>query len=57
MKDDLKNPDILLVREKDGDELKAVKTDRDGKVKTAKPENGENPDFIHFVNRTPPCRA
>jgi hypothetical protein len=48
MKDDLKKPDILLVREKDGDELKAVKTDSDGKVKTAKPENGENPDLMKF---------
>ena len=45
MNENLKDQDILLVKEKGSNELKAAKMDKDGKVKQAKPE-GENPDFL-----------
>jgi len=46
MNEKLKDQDVLLVKEKGKDELKAVKMDKDGKLKRAKPDNGENPDFL-----------
>ena len=45
MKEDLKDRDILLVKEKGGNELKAAKMDKEGKIKQAKPD-GNNPDLL-----------
>jgi hypothetical protein len=45
MNENLKDQDILLVKEKDGNELKAAKMDKAGKIKQAKP-NTENPDLL-----------
>jgi len=45
MKEDLKDRDILLVKEKGGNELKAAKMDNDGKITQAKPDS-ENPDLL-----------
>jgi hypothetical protein len=45
MNENLKDRDILLVREKDSNELKVANTDKDGKVKQAKPDS-ENPDLL-----------
>ncbi|MDR0698033.1 MAG: DUF4099 domain-containing protein, partial [Tannerella sp.] len=45
MDDHLKDRDILLVREKGGDELKVAGMDKDGKVKQDKPDS-ENPDLL-----------
>ena len=44
----LKDQDILLVKEEGSNELKVASSDKDGKVKTAKPDNGENPDFLRI---------
>jgi hypothetical protein len=44
MNENLNDQDILLVREKGSNELKVANTDKDGKVKQAKPDS-ENPDF------------
>ncbi|MDR1666736.1 MAG: DUF3945 domain-containing protein [Bacteroidales bacterium] len=41
----LKDQDILLVREKGSNEVKVAGTDKDGKVKQTKPDS-ENPDFL-----------
>ncbi|MDR1653913.1 MAG: hypothetical protein LBS01_09790, partial [Prevotellaceae bacterium] len=46
MNEKLKDRDILLVREKGGDELKVAGMDKDGKVKQTKPDDGENPDLL-----------
>jgi hypothetical protein len=46
MNEKLKDQDILLVKEKGSNELKVASTDKDGKVKTAKPNEAENPDFL-----------
>jgi hypothetical protein len=45
MNENLKDRDILLVREKGNNELTVAKMDKDGKVKQAKPD-GENPDLL-----------
>jgi hypothetical protein len=45
MNENLKDQDVLLVREKGSNELNVVKMDKDGKVKQAKPD-GENPDLL-----------
>ncbi len=45
MDEKLKDQDVLLVKEKDGNELKVA--GKDGIVKTAKP-NEENPDFLRI---------
>jgi hypothetical protein len=45
MNENLKDQDILLVREKGSNELSVAKMDKDGKVKQAKPD-GENPDLL-----------
>jgi hypothetical protein len=45
MNENLKDQDVLLVREKGSNELNVAKMDKDGKVKQAKP-NGENPDLL-----------
>ena len=45
MNENLKGHDILLVKERGSDELKAVNMDKEGKVKRTNP-NGENPDFL-----------
>jgi hypothetical protein len=47
MDENLKDRDILLVREKGSNELNVAKMDRDSKVKQAKPKgDGDNPDFL-----------
>jgi hypothetical protein len=46
MDENLKGQDVLLVREKGGNELYAANMGKDGKVKTTKPNDGENPDFL-----------
>ena len=46
MNENLKDQDILLVKEKGSAELKVARTDKDGKVKTEKPDNEVNPDFL-----------
>ena len=56
MDEKLKDNDVLLVREKGSSELQTAGMDKKGKVQTAKPDEN-NPDFIYFVNRTPPCTA
>ena len=45
----LKEQDVLLVREKGSNELKIA--DKDGKAKTIKPEDGENPDLFKINMR------
>lgn len=45
MNENLKGQDVLLVREKGNNELKVANTDKDGKVKQAKPDS-ENPDLL-----------
>jgi hypothetical protein len=45
MNENLKDRDILLVREKGRDELNVAKMDKDGKVKQTEPDS-ENPDFL-----------
>jgi hypothetical protein len=50
MNEDLNDKDVLLVKDKGSGELKVAAVDKDGKVKTVKPEDGENPDFLK-VNR------
>jgi hypothetical protein len=45
MNENLKDRDIVLVREKGSNELKVAGVDKDGKVKQAKPD-GENPDLL-----------
>jgi hypothetical protein len=45
MDKNLKDQDVLLVREKGSNELNVAKLDKDGKVKQAKPD-GENPDLL-----------
>ncbi|KAA6330992.1 hypothetical protein EZS27_020366, partial [termite gut metagenome] len=45
MDEKLKDQDVLLVREKGSNELQVAKMDKDGKVKSAKPD-GENPDLL-----------
>jgi hypothetical protein len=46
MDEKLKDQDVLLVREKDGSELKVAGMDKDGKVKQGKPDEGGNPDLL-----------
>jgi hypothetical protein len=46
MDKNLKDQDVLLVREKGSNELNVANVNRDGKVKTSKPDEGENPDFL-----------
>jgi hypothetical protein len=41
----VKDQDVLLVREKGSNELQVANMDKDGKVKSAKPD-GENSDFL-----------
>jgi hypothetical protein len=49
MDEKLKDQDVLLVREKGSDELKAVKMDKDGQLKQVNPtDDGENPDFLRI---------
>ncbi|KAA6300200.1 MAG: hypothetical protein EZS26_003663 [Candidatus Ordinivivax streblomastigis] len=45
MDKNLKDQDVLLVREKGSNELQVANMDKDGKVKSAKPD-GENPDLL-----------
>jgi hypothetical protein len=45
MNENLKDQDILLVREKGSNELNVAKMDRYGKLKSVKPD-GENPDLL-----------
>jgi hypothetical protein len=45
MDKNLKDRDILLVREKGSNELHVANMDKDGKVKSAKPD-GDNPDLL-----------
>ena len=47
MNEKLKDQDVLLVKEKDSNELKVAGMDNGGKVKTAKP-NEDNPDFLRI---------
>jgi hypothetical protein len=47
MNENLKDHDILLVKEKGSNELKVANTDKDGKLKQSKPD-GENPDFLRI---------
>lgn len=45
----VKDQDVLLVREKGRSELHVANTDKDGKVKSAKLNgNGDNPDFLRI---------
>ena len=44
MNENLKDQDILLVKEKGSNELKVA--NKDGKIKPEKPDNGNNPDFL-----------
>ena len=46
MDKNLKDQEILLVKEKSKNELQAAKMGEDGKVKRAKPDNADNPDFL-----------
>jgi hypothetical protein len=46
MSENLKNQDVLLVREKGSNELRVASADKDGKAKAVKPTDGENPDFL-----------
>jgi hypothetical protein len=46
MDNNLKDRDVLLVRERGSNELHAANMDRGGKVKTAKLNEGDNPDFL-----------
>jgi hypothetical protein len=46
MEKNLKDTDVLLVREKSGSELNVAGMDKDGKVKSVKPTGEENPDFL-----------
>jgi hypothetical protein len=46
MSNDLKDQDVLLVREKGSDELQVASTDKDGKVQVVKQTDGDNPDFL-----------
>jgi hypothetical protein len=46
MDEKLKDRDVLLVRGKGSDELKVAGMDKDGKVKQAKPDEGNNPDLL-----------
>jgi hypothetical protein len=50
MDTDLKDHDVLLVREKGGKELQTVNVGKDGKIEHNKPKNSENPDFLK-INR------
>ena len=45
MNEKLKDQDVLLVREKDSNELKIANTDKDGKVTQTMPDS-KNPDFL-----------
>jgi hypothetical protein len=45
MTENLKDQDVLLVREKGSNELNVAKMDKDDKVKQAKPDS-ENPDLL-----------
>jgi hypothetical protein len=45
MNENLKYQDVLIVKEKGSNELHTANMDKEGKVKTAKPD-GENPDFL-----------
>jgi hypothetical protein len=45
MNENLKDQDVLLVREKGSNELSVANMDKDGKVKQAKPDS-ENPDLL-----------
>ncbi|MDR1370864.1 MAG: MarR family transcriptional regulator [Dysgonamonadaceae bacterium] len=49
MDEKLKDMDVLLVREKGSNELKIA--DKDGKAKSVKPEDGENPDLFKINMR------
>ena len=46
MDKNLKDQDILLVKEKGKNELQAAKMGEDGKLKKVKPDNPDNPDFL-----------
>ena len=48
MKENVKDQDVLLVKEKDSNALHVATMNKDGKVGTAKPDNSENPDFLRF---------
>jgi hypothetical protein len=45
MDEKLKDQDVLLVKEKDGNELHAGNLDKNGKVKSSKLDGSENPIF------------
>ena len=46
MEENLKNQDVLLVKEKNSNEVYAASMDKKGKVNNLKPDKGENPDFV-----------
>ena len=46
LKDQEKDQDVLLVKEKGKDKLQAAQMDKDGKVSNADLDKGANPDFI-----------
>jgi hypothetical protein len=46
MNENLKDQDVLLVKEKGSNELHVANADKDGKLKSAKLKEGENPDFL-----------
>jgi hypothetical protein len=46
MNEKLKDQDVLLVKEKDSEELYATNLDKNGKVKSSKLDGSENPDFL-----------
>jgi hypothetical protein len=47
----LKEEDILLVKEKDSNELSAANMNKNGEVKMTKINEGENPDFLKIDKR------
>lgn len=46
MNEDLKNNEVLLVREKGKNELQIASTDKDGKIRRTKHVVGQNPDLV-----------
>jgi hypothetical protein len=46
MNENLKDQDVLLVKEKGSNELHIANADKNGKLKSAKLNEGENPDFL-----------
>jgi len=50
MNENLKDQEVLLVKDKEKDNLSVACMEGDGKVKTAKPEKEDNPDFLKIGN-------